>query len=154
MIQEIFKKKIAEQRLIEQEEAEREKKRKLELAAVLKKAEKDIEELLEQAPPSAFRIPEKAFCSVVLKCIKIDSKDGSTKETYSVYTGYEKCYLRSKNELITLEHIGNITLQFESFVYGAIDFSNMFKDVATLSKDNSSAKFTLYYFVFHDCEAE
>ena len=42
MIQEIFKEKIAEQRLIEQEEAEKKKKRDLELADVLKKAEKDI----------------------------------------------------------------------------------------------------------------
>ena len=153
MIQEIFKEKIAEQRLIEQEEAEKRKKKELELAAVLEKAEKDIEELLEKAPPSAFRIPEKAFCAVVLKSASSDESKGDFTKKYNVYTGYKKCYLCGpKDEYKKVEFIGEITLQF-TFVANNVDFSNMFKDTATMYKINSETS-TLFFFVFNDSEAE
>lgn len=149
MIQKIFKEKIAEQRLIEQEEADKKKKRELELADVLKKAEKDIEELLAKAPPSAFAIPEKTFCAIVLK--SASNKGDFTKE-YHVYTGYKQCYLRSNDEYKKVEHIGDITLQF-TFVANTVDFSNLFKDTATMYKDNSETNTSLF-FVFNDSVAD
>ena len=151
MIQEIFKEKIAEQRLIEQEEAEKKKKRDLELADVLKKAEKDIEEMLQKAPPSAFVIPEKAACAIVLKSASNDESKGNFTKKYSVYTGYEQRYLRSNNEYKKVEFIGEITLQF-TFVVNNVDFSNLFKDSATMHKEISETS-TLFFFVFNDCLA-
>ena len=152
MIKEIFKEKIAEQRLIEQEEAEKKQKRELELAEVLKKAEKDIEELLEKAPPSAFAIPENASCAIVLKSASNDESKGNFTKKYSVYTGYEQWYLRSNDEYKKVEFIGEITLQF-TFVVNNVDFSNLFKDTADMHKDNSETS-TLLFFVFNDSVAE
>ena len=152
MIQKIFKEKIAEQRLIEQEEAEKKKKRELELAEVLKKAEKDIEELLEKAPPSAFAIPEMAVCAIVLKSAYKDESKGDFTKKYSVYTGYKQYYLRHNDEYKKVEHIGEITLQF-TFVVNNVDFSNLFKDTVTMYKDNSETNTSLF-FVFNDCKAE
>jgi len=153
MIQEIFKEKIAEQRLIEQEETEKKKKRELELANVLAKAEKDIEKLLEEAPPSAFAIPEKTLCAVVLKSASSDESKGDFTKKYNVYTGYKKCYLCGpKDEYKKVEFIGEITLQF-TFVANNVDFSNLFKDIATMYKDNSETNTSLF-FVFTDSEAE
>lgn len=153
MIQEIFKEKIAEQRLIEQEEAEKRKKKELELANVLAKAEKDIEKLLEEAPPSAFAIPEKTLCAVVLKSASSDESKGGFTKKYNVYTGYKQCYLCGpKDKYKKVEFIGEITLQFTSVV-NSVDFSNMFKDTATMYKINSETS-TLFFFVFNDSEAE
>lgn len=151
MIQEIFKEKIAEQRLIEQEEAEKKKKRDLELAEVLKKAEKDIEEMLKNAPPSAFVIPEEATCAVVLKSTFNDESKGNFTKKYSVYTGYKKNYPIHDAEYKTVESIDELTLQF-TFVVNNVDFSNLFKDSATMHKEISETS-TLLFFVFNDCLA-
>ena len=73
MIQEIFKERIAEQQQVEQEEAEKARKKEMELSAVLKKAEKDIENLLKNAPVSAFKIPKGTYCAVVIQ-LPLDEK--------------------------------------------------------------------------------
>ena len=152
MIQDIFKEKIAEQRLIEQEEAEKAKKRKQELAAVLKKAEKDIEELLEKAPPSAFKIPSEAECAVVVQSLFKDESKGSFVKKYSVFTGYKKSYVVGpKDEYEKLENIGEIELQFEHVV-NSIDFSGMFSDTATFYKVTTETG-QLFFFIFNNSTA-
>lgn len=152
MIKEIFKERIAEQRQVEQEEAEKARKKEMELSAVLKKAEKDIEDLLKKAPVSAFKIPEGAACAVVIE-LPADENKGNFTKKYSVFTGYAKYYSgAAKTEYKKIEHIGDITLQFDSVV-NAVDFSNMFKEVAGGYRDTSDTG-TLLYFIFFDSEAE
>lgn len=153
MIKDIFKEKIADQRLIEQEEAEKKKKKKEELAAVLKKAEKDIENLLEKAPPSSFKIPEGAECAVVLQSLFKDESKGSYEKKYSVFTGYKKSYIAGPEDVYKkLENIGEINLRFEGVV-NSVDFSGMFSDDATLYKEHSETG-TLFFFIFKDSTAE
>ncbi len=153
MITDIFKEKIADQRLIEQEEAEKKKKKKEELAAVLKKAEKDIENLLEKAPPSSFKIPEGAACAVVVQSISNDESKGSFVKKYSVFTGYKKSYIAGPEDVYKkLDNIGEIELHFEG-VEHSVDFSNMFSDDATIHKEHSETG-TLFFFIFKDSTAE
>lgn len=153
MITDIFKEKIADQRLIEQEEAEKKKKKEQELAAVLKKAEKDIEDLLEKAPPSSFKIPEGAECAVVIQRISSDESKGSFIKKYPVFTGYKKSYIAGPDDVYRkLENIGEITLKFES-VEHSVDFSKMFSDVAVLYKEASETG-TLFFFIFNNSTAE
>lgn len=145
MIPEIFKEKVAEQRLAEQEA----NKRKLELIQVLKKAETDIETLLEKAPASAFNIPSGAYCAIVISLPEGEKKGSFTKE-YAVFTGYELGDSMTESEFGKLEHIGDITLQFEHIV-NAVNLSNLFKDIAKLHEDTTN---NLLYFIFKDSKVE
>ena len=151
MIQEIFKERIAEQQQVEQEEAEKARKKEMELSAVLKKAEKDIENLLKNAPVSAFKIPKGAYCAVVIQ-LPLDEKKGNFTKEYSVFTGYEEICPGFDSAYVKLENIGKITLQFESVV-NTVDFSSLFKDTAVFYK-YSSASEELLYFIFRDSEVE
>ena len=153
MIQDIFKEKIADQRLFEQEEAEKKKKKEQELATVLKKAEKDIEELLKKASPSSFKIPAGAECAVVIQTLFNDESKGSFVKKYSVFTGYKKSYIAGPDDVYKkLDIIGEIELQFEG-VEHSVDFSGMFSDVATFHKETSETG-TLVFFIFKDSTTE
>ena len=138
MITDIFKDRIAEQRQIEFDEAEKNRKKAEELATVMKKAEDDISVLLKKAPASAFKIDEGLSPAIIIERPENERKGDFTKE-YVVFTGMANfIYEDNVLKFATISEIGTITLSF-STPTNEVDFSMIFnKENATVSSDGDS----------------
>ena len=147
MIKDIFKERIKEHRQFELDEAEKARKKAEELAAVLKKAEEDISELLKKAPISAFKIPS-GFHSAIVIALSDDESKGDFTKYYSIYTGYADIL----NNFKVVECIGTITLAFSS-IRNSVDFSKLFENEARM-EEISLDNHDFLFFVFYDSEAD